>query len=81
LNVVCFRYAPLLDETAVDALNARVVVALQERGLAVPSTTRIGGKLAVRMNVMNHRTTQGDLDAVYDALVAVAEDALDRSTA
>ena len=59
LNVVCFRYAPLLDETAVDALNARVVVALQERGLAVPSTTRIGGKLAVRMNVMNHRTTQG----------------------
>ena len=81
LNIVCFRYAAPLDDAAADALNARIVVELQERGIAVPSTTRIGGKLAIRMNVMNHRTTQADLDAALDAVLAVAEDVLDRSSA
>ncbi len=79
LNVVCFRYAAPLDEPACDELNARIAIELQERGLAVPSTTRIGGKLALRMNVMNHRTTQADLDATLDAVLALGEDILDRS--
>src|SRR5208282_3435113 len=56
LNIVCFRYR------ASDEVNAELAVALQERGIAVPSTTRVGGKLALRMNIMNHRTTQADLD-------------------
>jgi aromatic-L-amino-acid decarboxylase len=82
LNIVCFRYvAASLDEAACDALNARIVVELQERGIAVPSTTRIGGKLAIRLNVMNHRTTQADLDATLAAVLAIAEDVLDRSSA
>jgi uncharacterized membrane protein len=38
----------------------------------VPSTTRIGGKLAIRLNVMNHRTTQADLDATLAAVMSVA---------
>jgi glutamate/tyrosine decarboxylase-like PLP-dependent enzyme len=81
LNIVCFRYAAALDEAACDALNARIVVELQERGIAVPSTTRIGGRLAIRMNVMNHRTTQADLDATLDAVLTVAKDVLERSSA
>lgn len=80
LNVVCFRYAAPLDEAACDALNARIAIELQERGIAVASTTRIGGKLALRMNVMNHRTTQADLDATLDAVLVVGADVLDRST-
>jgi aromatic-L-amino-acid decarboxylase len=71
LNIVCFRYAAALDEAACDALNARIVVELQERGIAVPSTTRIGGKLAIRLNVMNHRTTQADLDATLAAVLTI----------
>lgn len=78
LNIVCFRYAAALDAAAHDALTARIVVELQERGLAVPSTTRIAGKLALRMNVMNHRTTQADLDATFAAVLAVGEDLLPR---
>jgi aromatic-L-amino-acid/L-tryptophan decarboxylase len=81
LNIVCFRYAAPLDEPSCDALNAHIVVELQERGIAVPSTTRIGGKLAIRMNVMNHRTTQADLDATLDAVVAIGADALKLSSA
>jgi aromatic-L-amino-acid/L-tryptophan decarboxylase len=76
LNVVCFRYEAPLDDAACDALNARIVVELQERGIAVPSTTRIGGKLAIRLNVMNHRTTPADLDATLDAVPAIARELL-----
>jgi glutamate/tyrosine decarboxylase-like PLP-dependent enzyme len=79
LNVVCFRYAAPLAAEACDALNARIAVELQERGVAVPSTTRIDGKLALRMNVMNHRTTQTDLDATLAAVLSAGEDLLDRS--
>jgi glutamate/tyrosine decarboxylase-like PLP-dependent enzyme len=70
LNIVCFRYtAPGLDAAATNALNAAIAVDLQERGIAVPSTTHVDGRLALRMNVMNHRTTPADLDATLDAVL------------
>ena len=76
LNVVCFRYAPAVGETARDELNAAIAVDLQQRGVAVPSTTRVDGRLALRVNLMNHRTTATDLDVllagVLNAGVALA---------
>lgn len=64
MNIVCFRYAaPSLGEADLDELNNRIVIALQIKGFAVPSTTRIGGKLAIRVNITNHRTTQQDVEA------------------
>jgi aromatic-L-amino-acid decarboxylase len=76
LNIVCFRYAAPLDPAACDALNGKIVIELQERGIAVPSTTRINGKLAIRMNVMNHRTTQPDLDATLAAVLTLGKELL-----
>ncbi len=64
LNIVCFRYRSRKAGTDADALNARIVVELQERGLAAPSTTRIGGRLAIRVNLTNHRTRDDDLQAL-----------------
>lgn len=61
LNICCFRYAAAPPDT-LDALNAEIVVRLQEQGLAAPSTTRIGGALAIRVNLTNHRTRQSDLE-------------------
>jgi aromatic-L-amino-acid/L-tryptophan decarboxylase len=43
-------------------LNDDIVVALQRSGTAAPSTTRIGGRLAIRVCLTNHRTTAADLD-------------------
>ena len=71
LNIVCFRYAGPGDDADNDALNARIVLKLQERGVAVPSSTTIGGRYAIRLNVMNHRTTQADLDATLVAILAI----------
>ncbi len=70
LNIVCFRYAPPVGEPERDALNAAIAVDLQERGIAVPSTTHVDGRLALRLNVMNHRTTAADLDVTLAAVLA-----------
>lgn len=60
LNIVCYRFRAA--EGDLDALNDRIVIAMQESGVAVPSTTRIDGKLAIRVNLTNHRTRNSDLD-------------------
>lgn len=60
LNIVCFRYR---CEDA-DRVNADIVAALQESGIAAPSTTTLGGSLAIRAAIVNHRTESGDVDAL-----------------
>ena len=62
LNIVCFRYRA--DES--DRVNAEIVVGLQESGVAAPSTTTIGGRLAIRAAIVNHRTSESDLDKLLE---------------
>lgn len=66
LNIVCFRF---LCDDAVDQVNSDIVVAIQESGLAAPSTTKINGKLAIRAAIFNHRTSQLDIDSLIDASI------------
>jgi glutamate/tyrosine decarboxylase-like PLP-dependent enzyme len=71
LNVVCFRARPAdVDDEALDRLNAELAVAVQEGGAAVSSTTRIAGRLALRLCIINHRTAASDLDVVLAAVRA-----------
>ena len=69
LNIVCFRYRSL----DADQINADIVIALQESGIAAPSTTTLHGQLAIRAAIVNHRTTAGDIDALIDATLAFGE--------
>jgi len=67
LNIVCFRYAPAgVPAALLDDLNGEIVIQLQETGVAAPSTTRINGALAIRVNLTNHRTRHGDLEQLVD---------------
>lgn len=69
LNICCFRYlAPDASNAALDALNAKIVARVQMDGIAAPSTTRIKGQLAIRVNITNHRTRREDLDILLAAL-------------
>jgi len=69
LNVVCFRVVrPGFDEAALDRLNEAIAIAVQEGGTAVPSTTRIDGRLALRACIVNHRTRPDDLDVLLAAV-------------
>jgi aromatic-L-amino-acid/L-tryptophan decarboxylase len=67
LNIVCFRYRC----PDADRVNARIVVELQESGVAAPSTTRIHGDLAIRAAITNHRTQMADIDALVDAVLKI----------
>lgn len=67
LNIVCFRYRCANP----DRVNARIVVELQEKGIAAPSTTRINGDLAVRAAIVNHRTGRADIDALVDGVLSI----------
>ncbi|MGI4847160.1 MAG: pyridoxal phosphate-dependent decarboxylase family protein [Janthinobacterium lividum] len=52
-----------------NALNSRIVIAVQESGLAAPSNTTIKGRLAIRAAIVNHRTTRADIDKLIDAVI------------
>jgi aromatic-L-amino-acid decarboxylase len=63
LNVVCFRFvSPGMDDAALDRINEEILLRLQERGLAVPSGTRLGGRYAIRVANVNHRSRASDFD-------------------
>jgi glutamate/tyrosine decarboxylase-like PLP-dependent enzyme len=64
LNIVCFG----LRASADSELNKAVVIDLQERGVAAPSTTIIGGRTVIRAAIVNHRTTEQDIDTLMAAL-------------
>lgn len=68
LDIVCFRVRHD-DPAVVDRLNREIVIELQESGIAVPSTTRIDGQLAIRVAIVNHRTRERDLDILVDAIL------------
>ncbi len=74
LNIACFRYAPAgASEQALNALNAEILVRLQEEGIAIPSSTMLGDRFAIRAANVNHRTRQHDLDALVDGTIRLGK--------
>ncbi|HUA76900.1 MAG TPA: pyridoxal-dependent decarboxylase [Acetobacteraceae bacterium] len=73
LNIVCFRYAGAAADSGwdLDALNAAIVADLQEAGIAAPSTTIVGGKLAIRAALVNHRTDESDVAALVEQVLRI----------
>jgi glutamate/tyrosine decarboxylase-like PLP-dependent enzyme len=65
LNIVCFRYRAA-DPNKV---NGDIVIDIQESGIAAPSTTLLGGQLAIRAAIVNHRTDTCDIDALIAAVL------------
>ena len=72
LNIVCFRYAPpALAGTDLDGLNQAILVALQSRGIAVPSQTVLHGRFAIRVCIANHRSRDDDFDLLVESVAAI----------
>jgi aromatic-L-amino-acid decarboxylase len=74
LNIVCFRYrgatsAGPATENFLNQINGEIVIGLQESGAVAPSTTQIGGKLAIRAAIVNHRTSRADIDTLVKAVL------------
>ncbi len=82
LGIVCFRYVPPALAAAsrerhphtpvadgrLDALNLALVDAVRATGRAFLSSTRLGGRVAVRFCFVNWRTTAADVEEVVALL-------------
>ena len=64
LNIVCFRHR--------SASADDLAIAVQESGRAVVSSTTVDGRRTVRACFTNHRTRDGDIDELIDALKQAA---------
>ncbi|MGH7908152.1 MAG: pyridoxal phosphate-dependent decarboxylase family protein, partial [Candidatus Binataceae bacterium] len=82
LSVVCFRHAPgrlLGDDAALDEHNMRIVDQVNQTGFAFLSTTRLRGRLAIRMAIGNARTTEADVFDTWDLIRRTASSLAGRS--
>jgi aromatic-L-amino-acid/L-tryptophan decarboxylase len=69
LGIVCFRRRlPGADERALERAHAAMLTALESSGTGLVSTTRLHGRHALRMCVLNHTSRAEDVDAVLDVL-------------
>ncbi len=77
LNIVCFRFigagadAGANANRAMEQVNRDLVVALQESGLAAPSSTVLDGRFAIRVALFNHRSASQDIDVLLNATLAL----------
>jgi glutamate/tyrosine decarboxylase-like PLP-dependent enzyme len=67
LGVVCFRRRPQgMDEDGLERLNQQLAEALAASGHGLVSSTRLGGRFALRMCVLNHTSRAQDVERVLD---------------
>jgi glutamate/tyrosine decarboxylase-like PLP-dependent enzyme len=73
LSICCFRVHPpaIRDSGTLERLNREVLERLHARGRAVPSSTRVDNKLAIRPCFIGARTGVDDADALVDEVLAI----------
>ena len=75
LNIVCFRYVggrgSGVDD---DVVNREVLMRLQERGIAAPSSTVLDGRFALRVAITNHRSRRSDFDMLVEAVLSIGRE-------
>ena len=75
LNIVCFGYRCAHP----DQVNRTLVADLQEAGAVAPSLTRVGGRVAIRAALFNHRTEASDIDTLIEQTLAFGRKAAEAS--
>jgi glutamate/tyrosine decarboxylase-like PLP-dependent enzyme len=68
LNVIAFRFDdPSVAPEERDHVNRELLMRVQERGIAIPSSTVIGGRFTLRACICNHRSRKEDFDEFTQA--------------
>lgn len=77
LNIVNFRFEPkeldLTDHELIDLFNADLTQDIQVSGVAIPSTTRIGNRLYMRICIVSHRCVREDFDIFVESLLVLSQ--------
>jgi glutamate/tyrosine decarboxylase-like PLP-dependent enzyme len=73
LSAVCFRYrGKASSEEELNQLNAAILKRVIERGRVYLSNAVLRGKFCLRACIVNHRTTNADVDCVVPEVLEVA---------
>ena len=70
LGIVCFRrrFEDTDDELEIERRNASLAAAVEASGIGLVSSTRLHGRFALRLCVLNHTTAREHVDAVLDVI-------------
>ena len=74
LNIVCFRFIEKLSDNQLNWLNKQILMELQESGVALPSSTVLNGKYALRVSITNHRSKREDFDLLIKKVISLGND-------
>ena len=67
LGVVCYRFRPPgMDASRLDSLNRDIQGEIVESGFAMVSSTRLRGDYALRLCILNYRSTWKDVRAIIE---------------
>jgi len=82
LNIVNFRYVGTPNSALdLDKLNAEILLLIQERGIAAPSSTILNGHFSIRVAICNHRSRRSDFDALVDGVISIGAELAPNFTA
>jgi len=78
LSAVCFRYVGKRDlpEAKLNPLNLDILKRVVARGRVYLSNATLCSKFCLRACIVNHRTTDADIDAIPAEVLSAAEEAL-----
>jgi glutamate/tyrosine decarboxylase-like PLP-dependent enzyme len=72
-GIICFRVRPQgMSEEQLDALNERVNEKVNRTGFVLMSSTRLRGRLSLRLCIPGYRTREEDIRAVLDLVLRTA---------
>jgi glutamate/tyrosine decarboxylase-like PLP-dependent enzyme len=76
LSAVCFRHrgASQLPEKDLNRFNSSLLKRVVERGRVYLSNATLHGKFCLRACIVNHRTTDADIDTVVPEVLAAAQE-------
>lgn len=75
LSVVCYRWRQRgLAPEELDRINAAILQRVVARGRVYISNATLRGRFSLRACIINHRTTEADLDALIEEVMAAAQE-------
>ena len=76
LSAVCFRYKGVREqsEQELNRLNFEILRRVVEHGRVYLSNALLGQKFCLRACIVNHRTTDADIDAIVPEVLTAAEE-------
>jgi glutamate/tyrosine decarboxylase-like PLP-dependent enzyme len=74
IDIVCFRYRPRgVGVDALKSLNIKIMLQLQEDGIAAISDTTVHGEHCLRVAIANHRTRKADIDLAVAKILSIGK--------